>query len=78
MVRYLRTEVVRPLLVHVIIAWSTLQRHTIRRTELKKAEFEEKASRITYIGAAVNFVLAFFKPLGARREPTHASTHGLV
>ena len=61
LVHYMRTEVVRPLLVHFILAWSTLQRHTIRRNELKKAEFEEHASRITWIGAAVNFVLAFFK-----------------
>lgn len=60
-INYLRVEVVRPLFVHFLIAWSTLQRHNIRRTERKKAEFEEHASRITWVGAAVNFLLAFFK-----------------
>lgn len=60
-VRYIRTQVVRPFLFQFIIGWSMLRRHTLRRNELKKAEFEEQASRITWVGAAVNFALAFFK-----------------
>lgn len=59
--RYLHVQLVRPLVVHVLIAYSTILRHSYKRSVQKKAEFEDNASRITWIGALVNLVLAVFK-----------------
>ena len=54
-------NVVRPLIVGSVITWASFRRHTARRAENKKAEFEADASRITWIGALVNVCLAVFK-----------------
>jgi len=60
--QYFHVQLVRPLLVHAFITYSTMTRHGfMKRTAQKKAEFEDNASRITWVGAWVNLVLAFFK-----------------
>lgn len=61
MLAWLRTDVVRPMFMHAIISWATLQRHSQMRSAMKKAEFTDNASRITWIGALVNLALSVFK-----------------
>jgi hypothetical protein len=61
--QYVRVQITRPLAVHAMLACSVIRRHAIVRTRMRKAEFEEDASRITWIGGAVNLVLAVVKLL---------------
>ena len=58
---YLHTSVLRPILLHPMIFGATLLRHAEMRKSMKKAEFSEGGTRITWIGALVNLFLAFFK-----------------
>ena len=44
-----------------MIFGATLLRHAEMRKSMKKAEFSEGGTRITWIGALVNLFLAFFK-----------------
>jgi hypothetical protein len=58
---YLHVQLLRPTLMHMIVSWATLQRHTSMRSAQKKAEFADNASRITWVGGVVNLVLAALK-----------------
>ena len=61
LVSYMRAEVLRPLMFSALLSFATMRRHAVMRTSLKKAEFEEDASRVTWLGALVNLALSGFK-----------------
>ena len=61
MYNYMRVQVVRPTLLHAVVLWSTMRRHSVIRKSMKAQEYEEDASRITWLGALVNLALSVFK-----------------
>ena len=69
-------EIIRPLIVHGIIIVGAFERHAISRNALKKASMSDGAARITWIGAAVNLLLAFFKLFAGICDAPGSRTHG--
>ena len=56
------TELVRPTLMHGVIAWSVMQRHVSTKAKERKEGWDNReASRITWVGAGVNLGLSIFK-----------------
>ncbi|KAL1527175.1 hypothetical protein AB1Y20_015854 [Prymnesium parvum] len=60
--RYLKEEVMRPIVVQTLVFASALQRHAHARSHLTAAS-SDGAARITWIGALINLLLSGFKLL---------------
>jgi len=60
-VGYVQKRVVAPLRLALLLSWSAMVRHTATQRKADLEEELDEGSRITWVGAAVNFVLAFLK-----------------
>lgn len=57
----MQKRVVAPLRLALLLSWSAMVRHTATQRKADLEEELDEGSRITWVGAAVNFVLAFLK-----------------